>query len=207
MTFYQRIYKTFAPLVKRLYRIDASGTENIPAGGAIIAANHTAFSDPIVISAAAGRQVRYMAKKELFVFPLGPLIKVLGAYPVDRGGADVTSIRRTIALVENGELVGIFPQGHRHGGEDPRETEIKPGVGMIAAHTRAPVVPVFIGNKKMKTRMFRKNRVVIGRPIPFEELFPDGHGHTQYMTASRAVFSEICALCCPPGAEKKEKNA
>ena len=144
MTFYEKIYKTFAPLVIRLYRIRTEGTENIPETGAILASNHTAFSDVLVISAAARRQVRYMAKKELFATPLAPLIRFLGAYPVDRGGADVSSIRRTLALVEEGELVGIFPQGHRQGGKDPRTTEIKPGIGMLAYHTKAPVVPVFL---------------------------------------------------------------
>ena len=109
MSFYDRFYRIFSSFVRHLYRIEVIGAENLPAEGAILAANHTAFSDPIVLSAAAGgRQVRYMAKKELFGTPLAPLIKALGAYPVDRGGSDVTSIRRTISLVEGGELVGIF---------------------------------------------------------------------------------------------------
>ena len=115
---YRTIYRLFAPLVKALWRIEGVGTENIPETGAILAANHTAFSDVLVISAAAGRKVRYMAKKELFATPLAPLILALGAYPVDRRGSDVSSIRKTIALVEKGELVGIFPQGHRQGGKD-----------------------------------------------------------------------------------------
>ncbi len=194
---YQKIYKTFAPLVKKLYRIEAEGVENIPAAGAILAANHTAFSDPIVISAAAERQVRYMAKQELFHFPLGPLIRSLGAYPVNRGGADVGSIRRTIEMIEAGELVGIFPQGHRRGGEDIRNTEIKPGVGMIAYHTKAAVVPVFIGNRRMKTRMFRKNRVVFGKPVFYEDLMFEKGGKTEYLTASRLIFSHICAIAYP----------
>ena len=94
MTFYETMYKIFAAPVKWLYRIKAVGTENIPEGGCIIAANHTAFSDVLVISAAAKRQVRYMAKAELFKTPLKPLITALGAYPVSRGGADVGSTSR-----------------------------------------------------------------------------------------------------------------
>ena len=102
MSYYGTIYKLFAPLVIRLWRIRGVGVENIPPDGAILAANHTAFSDVLVISAAAGRQVRYMAKKELFATPLAPLIRSLGAYPVDRGGADIGSIRQTLSLVEAG---------------------------------------------------------------------------------------------------------
>ena len=194
MSFYSWFYRTFQPLVSRIYRIEAHGVENIPEGGAILASNHTAFSDVLVISAAARRQVRYMAKKELFSTPIGPLIKALGAFPVDRGGMDVGSIKRTIVLIESGDLVGIFPQGHRHGGEDPRETEIKAGVGFIAYHTKASVVPVFLDNDRMKTGVFRKNRVTFGEPIPFESLGFTKGGRTEYMNASRIIFDKVCEL-------------
>ncbi len=194
MSFYSRFYKTFEPFVSWLYRIDAHGTENIPSGGALLASNHTSFSDVLVISAASKRQVRYMAKKELFGTPIAPLIKALGAYPVDRGGADVKSIKNTLSLIESGELVGIFPQGHRHGGEDPRQTEIKAGVGFIAYHTKAQIVPVFIENSRMKTGVFRKNHVTFGTPVTFEELGFSKGGRDEYMRASRIIFGHICAI-------------
>ncbi|MGN1410627.1 MAG: lysophospholipid acyltransferase family protein, partial [Eubacteriales bacterium] len=88
MSFYRWFYNTFEPFVSWIYRIERVGVENIPEDGAILASNHTSFSDVLVISAAAKRQVRYMAKKELFKTPLKPLITALGAYPVDRSGAD-----------------------------------------------------------------------------------------------------------------------
>ena len=195
MTFFEKMYKMFQPAVFKLWRIQVSGEENIPEGGAIVASNHTAFSDVLVISASTKRQVRYMAKKELFKIPLlGPLIKALGAYPVDRGGGDVGSIKKTIALVEKGELVGIFPQGHRHSGVDPRGTEIKHGVGMVAYHTKACVLPVFIDSKKMHTAMFRKNHVTFGKPIPFEDLAFISGGRNEYMNASRIIFDRVCAI-------------
>ena len=198
MSYYGTIYKLFAPLVIRLWRIRGVGVENIPPDGAILAANHTAFSDVLVISAAAGRQVRYMAKKELFATPLAPLIRSLGAYPVDRGGADIGSIRQTLSLVESGELVGIFPQGHRRGGVDPRGTEIKPGVGMLAYHTKAPVVPVYLSNSRMKTGIFRRNTVTFGKPIPYEELGFSRGGREEYKEASALIFERICSLGDPP---------
>ena len=191
---YRTIYRLFAPLVKALWRIEGVGGENIPETGAILAANHTAFSDVLVISAAAGRKVRYMAKKELFATPLAPLILALGAYPVDRRGSDVSSIRKTIALVEKGELVGIFPQGHRQGGKDPRKTEIKPGIGMLAYHTKAPIVPVFLSNSRMKTGIFRKNTVTFGAPLSFEDLGFTHGGREEYASASRIIFDHVCAL-------------
>ncbi len=194
MSFFEKIYKLFQPAVFRLYRIHVSGEENIPEGGAIIASNHTAFSDVLLISASTKRQVRYMAKKELFKTPLAPLIKALGAYPVDRGGADVGSIKRTIALLNDGELIGIFPQGHRHGKKDPRGTEVKAGVGMIAYRSGAPVVPVFLDNARMKTGILRKNYVTFGKAITFEELEFKSGGQTEYMNAARIVFDRICEI-------------
>lgn len=195
MTFYQWIYKTLEPAVSALYRIEAHGVENIPADGAIVASNHTSFADVLVISAAAKRQVRYMAKKELFKIPLlAPLIKALGAYPVNRGGPDVSSIKRTIELIEGGELIGIFPQGHRYGGQDPRTTEIKAGIGMITYRTKAPVVPVFLDGQSGKTRMFRKNVITFGEPIRFEELEFVKGGMTEYTRASQIIFNRICEI-------------
>lgn len=195
MTFYQWIYNTLEPAVSALYRIEAHGVENIPADGAIVASNHTSFADVLVISAAAKRQVRYMAKKELFKIPLlAPLIKALGAYPVNRGGPDVSSIKRTIELIEGGELIGIFPQGHRYGGQDPRTTEIKAGIGMITYRTKAPVVPVFLDGRSGKTRMFRKNVITFGEPIRFEELEFVKGGMTEYTRASQIIFNRICEI-------------
>ena len=70
--------------------------------------------DVVVLAAALPRQPRYMAKKELFKIPLlSQLIRALGAFPVDRGGADVSSIKKSIAMIEGGEVVSVFPQGHR----------------------------------------------------------------------------------------------
>ena len=195
MSFYDTIYKIFAPIVRGLYRIETVGQENIPEGGVILASNHTAFSDVLIISAAANRQVRYMAKKELFRIPLlKQLITALGAYPVDRGGADVGSIKRTISMLESGELIGIFPQGTRQGKKDPRETEVKGGIGMIAYHTKSPVLPVFISNNRMKTGAFRKNTVTFGTVIPFEELGFEKGGSKEYQQCAESVFREVCAL-------------
>ncbi len=190
------MYALLNPLVRLCYRLEIRGEENIPQdAGCILAANHTAFSDVLIVSAAARRQVRYMAKKELFKVPvLGSLIRAMGAYPVNRGGADVASIKHTIELVEAGEIIGIFPQGHRHGFEDPRETEVKGGVGLIEYHTKATVLPVYIDNKRGKTGIFRKNIVIFGKPIAFEELDFTPGGSKGYLNASREIFRRICAL-------------
>lgn len=196
MSFYRVMYTLLNPLVRLCYRLEIRGEENIPTqSGCILAANHTAFSDVLIVSAAARRQVRYMAKRELFRIPLlGFLIRVMGAYPVNRGGADVSSIKYTIELIESGELIGIFPQGHRHGYEDPRQTEVKGGIGLIEYHTKATVLPVYIDNKRGKTGIFRKNTVIFGKPVAFEDLDFTPGGSKGYMNVSREIFRRICAL-------------
>lgn len=191
--FYSFINTVMGPFLRWIYRVDVRGLENIPAGGAIIASNHTAFSDPVLISAACGRQIRYMAKKEIFKTPLGLLYRALGAYPVNRSGADVASIRHTVSMIGEGELIGIFPQGHRYGGQDPRTTQPKPGVAYFAYRTGATVVPCLISNSRMKTGIFRVNHVTFGKPIPVAELgFPE-EGKPDYRAAADYIFERICS--------------
>ena len=145
MSFYQSVYRLLARPLRAVFRVQVTGIEKLPQErGCILCANHTGNLDVLVISAGLNRQVRYMAKKELFRIPLlGSLVAALGAYPVDRGGADVASIRKTLRLLEEGELVGIFPQGTRYSGVDPKTTKLKHGAGMIAYHAKCDVVPVY----------------------------------------------------------------
>ena len=115
MKFYEAIYKIFARPVRALYRVRVIGAENLPAeGGCLLCSNHTSMRDVVVLAAALPRQPRYMAKKELFKIPLlSQLIRALGAFPVDRGGADVSSIKKSIAMIEGGEVVSLFPHADK----------------------------------------------------------------------------------------------
>lgn len=194
---YQNYYKFFAGLFKFLYRIKVVGAENIPEqDGFLVCSNHFSATDPIKISYAfRGHQIRYMAKKELFKIPgLNLLIKTMGAFPIDRSGADVGAIRHMMRLLESGECTGMFPQGTRHPKEDPRETSVKSGVGMIATHTEATVVPVFLYQKNFKHRIFRKTIVSIGKPIPFEEFEYEKGALGEYVRISKMVFDRICEI-------------
>ncbi len=194
--FYRRFYKIFRRPVKTAFRVRVDGAENIPSGGFILACNHTSLTDVLVLSEAmGGRQIRYMAKKELFRIPLfGALLRALGAYSVNRGGSDVHSVKTAISFIENGEVLGIFPQGTRCPRVDPRQTEVKGGLGLIAYHTKADVLPAFIDNVGRRTRIFRRNRVIFGELIKYEELGLTGGGVKEYRAAARFVFDRICGL-------------
>ena len=196
MSFYQSIYKLLARPLRAIFRVQIVGSEKLPQKrGCILCANHTSFLDVLIISTGLNRQVRYMAKNELFKVPLfGSLITALGAYPINRGGADVTSIRKTIRLVEEGELVGIFPQGTRCPGVDPRKTPVKHGAGMLAYHTKCDVVPVYIKTKNNKARFFQKTELIVGDVLPYESLNFDKGGIQEYKDATEKIFAAVCAL-------------
>lgn len=194
--FYRGIYALFARPLRALFRIRVVNPEKMPAeGGCILCANHTSMLDVLILSAGLHRQIRYMAKKELFRIPLlKGLITALGAYPVNRGGADVSSIKRTISMLEEGELIGIFPQGTRRPGVDPAATPVKNGVGMIAWHAHASVIPAFIRTKGNRVRFLHRTELILGDPIPFDSLGFTGGGSAQYSAVTERIFCDVCAL-------------
>ncbi|QDR80748.1 lysophospholipid acyltransferase family protein [Sporomusa termitida] len=150
------------------FRWRVIGAENIPAtGGVIIAANHISLWDPPVLGTALPRRIHFMAKEELFTNPvLGWLISRLGAFPVKRGIADRTAIRTALSLLENGSVLGLFPEGTRS------KTGVlgapEPGLAMLAVKAGVPVVPAaIIGTNKVLRdgHLFPQFRVIFGEPL------------------------------------------
>lgn len=204
--FYRFIYKTFGAPVRAIWRITSEGAENIPEGGCILISNHTSFSDVLVLEASQTRQVFFMGKKELFKIPLlNSLIKALGAFPVNRGGADVSSIKRTISEINSGRMVGIFPQGTRCRNVDPRTTDVKGGVAMIAVRAGCPIVPAYIDGAAGRTRAFSKNHVKFGAPISVSELESAVESRRDYQGMIEYAFSKVCELKYGEGCGKMIK--
>lgn len=209
---YRVIYAIFSGIVGFLFNIKVVNKDREPdEGGYVVCANHVSATDPIALCYAFRKnQVHFMAKKELFKVPLlAPLIKVLGAFPVDRGGNDVGAVKTAISLVSEKKSMGIFPQGHRYPEENPRNTKTKNGVALIATKTGADILPCYIWRKKNKFKLFRRTYVIIGEVIPFESLDynPDASG--EYARITNIAFDKICALGEEFDAElnaKKQKN-
>lgn len=197
MSFYSFVRGAFGPLFRFLYRIKVHGTENIPEeGGLLICPNHISAMDVIFLTAVTKkRQIRYMAKAELFKIPgLKQLISALGAFPVNRGGADVGAIRKTVGILKEGGTVGIFPQGTRCTGVEPKETSAQTGVGYIAYHSGASVIPVAIITKGYKKKLFRRVDIIYGKPITNREFgFVTGKRDEQKAAADK-IFGEILKL-------------
>jgi 1-acyl-sn-glycerol-3-phosphate acyltransferase len=146
-----------------LWRLRVYGTERVPAsGGLVVACNHISNLDPPLLGASAPRPIRYMAKKELFEIPvLGPLIRALGAFPVDRQGSATAAIKRSVEVIRAGDCVGIFPEGGRNvaGDKEPRI-----GVALVASLADAPVVPAYVHNSGRAGRL-AQIKVVFGEPM------------------------------------------
>ena len=143
-----------------------------------------------LICAVAGVLIGICAKLPL----IGWIIKKLDAIKLDRGGGDVGAIKTTINLAKNGEIVSIFPQGHRYPGVDPATTPIKNGAGMIAYHSACNVLPVCIKTKKDKYHLFGRIEIHFGKPIPNDAFGFANGGSDEYKAATEKIFSEILKL-------------
>src|SRR2546429_8095709 len=105
------------PVVMGLYRLRVQGLEHLPEGGFVLAANHTSNFDPwaIGIPLLPRRQLRFMAKSELFNPLLAPILRAGGAFRVRRGKGGGGGIRTAGGLVRSGGDGGMFPEGTRRG--------------------------------------------------------------------------------------------
>lgn len=186
-------------IAKVAFRLHVEGEEFIPrTGPTILAANHVSFIDPIIIMASVRRPVRFMAKKELFRFPLfGWLLRQFGTFPVNRTRINLQAFKQATSLLEAGEVIAMFPEGTRGDGIELRPA--KPGIGLIAARTGAPVVPVLHrGTGKVLPRgawFPRPHRIVIkfGAPLRFAE-GQIGKRQDQAELFSQTIMENIAAL-------------
>ncbi len=196
MSFYSKAKFLLAGLIRKLWRVRVIGAENErPDKAYLICANHMSMFDPIVIGAAIKHNPKYMAKAELMRIPiLNLLLKALGAFAVDRKGADVATIRKTINMLKEGESIMMFPQGTRHKGVDPKTTNVKFGCAMIAHKAEVAVLPVYIKVKDYKVRLFRKTTIIIGKEISCDELNAVSNGGEDHKKSAEYIFSKITEL-------------
>ena len=186
-------------IAKVTFRLHIEGEEFIPrTGPTILAANHASFIDPIIIMVSVRRPVRFMAKKELFRFPLfGWLLRQFGTFPINRNRINLQAFKQAASILEAGEVIAMFPEGTRGDGIELRPA--KPGIGLIAARTGAPVVPVLHrGTEKVLPRgawFPRPHRIVIkfGAPLRFGE-GQIGKRQDQAELFSQTIMEKIAAL-------------
>jgi 1-acyl-sn-glycerol-3-phosphate acyltransferase len=162
------------PPVWLVFRLRASGKENIPReGGFVLSANHLSNLDPWALGLPLfpRRQLRFMAKAELFQSPLAPIVKAAGAFRVRRGKGDAEAIATAMQLAHEGEVVVIFPEGTRRQKGLVKRHEARPHTGAVRIALRAgvPLVPAAIGGTDRLKRL-GPLRVAYGTPIELEDL-------------------------------------
>lgn len=188
------IFRGFVKIVFDIfYRVEVVGKENVPESGPLIlCANHNGELDMFFIGYKINRLVRYMAKEELFKNPfLAKFITWLGAFPVKRGKADVEAIKTSLRILENNEVLGIFPEGTRMKNKDAKSVRIKPGVALLAQKSGAPIIPVAVTGKY---RPFSKIKVVFGKPFTLDLDKDKKYTNSELAEIAKDIMSKVYAL-------------
>jgi len=193
------LLRPLCPLGKLLFRklmgISAEGTENIPEGECIVASNHRSHLDPPVLNAVFPEPLIFLAKEELFNPPLGWVIRHMRAVPVKRRG-DVEVLSLSLEFLKRGLKIAIFPEGTR--ARPGQFLKPKPGVGILAVKSGAPVLPVLIEGTDLSMprgskfpRPFGNIRVKIGKPFRAKDFSDDPRG---YREAAEEIMRRIQEL-------------
>ncbi len=151
---------------KVYYRAEIIGLENIPKEGPLIfCGNHRTYLDPPLMVATAKRDMKFLAKEELYNNKfLAFLGWVFEAIPVKRDEKDVSAIKTSLKFLKSGQCIGLFPEGTRNGLE--KGEKVKDGVAFFAVRSGAKVVPCGI---KGGTKENRKVTITYGMPLDYSE--------------------------------------
>jgi len=195
--YYRRAWRFANLLYRLLFGKHIYGRENIPSeGGILIACNHVSFWDPPLIGTASTRELHYLAKEELFHNRfLRWLITAHNAIPLRRAALSTTALKEAMAIVRSGGAVLIFPEGTRS--KIGKLLPPKPGIGLLAVSTDAPIVPASILNSNHSIEcMLRKRSVGIkfGKPFRVSDLKLDGSEDTsrgRYRRVGEEVMRRI----------------
>src|ERR1043166_3410553 len=174
----------------------------IQTGPVILAVNHQSFLDPPLAGNACDRAIFFLAKKSLMDGRvLGWLLPKLNVIPVNLEGGDRSALKALIRILSAGECALVFPEGSRT--PDGTLQPAQPGVGLVIAKTRAPVVPMRIfGAYEVwpihgKLRFRGKLTIFVGEPIHFSDVDLAGHGKDLYQRLSQRVMDAIAAISLP----------
>jgi 1-acyl-sn-glycerol-3-phosphate acyltransferase len=161
------------PVLYGLFRLRSTGRENLPEGGCVLACNHVSSFDPWALGMPLWPRtfLRFMAKSELYWFPLSRLIDGAGAFPVHRGQQDTVAIETAVRLAREGNVVAMFPEGTRRTKGLVKKFEARPrtGAARIALEAGVPLVPAAVTGTDKLLRL-AKLRVAYGAPVEIDDL-------------------------------------
>jgi 1-acyl-sn-glycerol-3-phosphate acyltransferase len=162
------------PILYGLFRLRVRGLENVPAsGGYVLACNHVSSFDPWPLGMPLwpGRMLRFMAKSELYWWPMRLVLDNAGAFPVRRGQADVEAIQTAVRLAREGEAIAMFPEGTRRRKGLVKRFEARPrsGAARIALEAGVPLVPAAVAGTDRLSRL-GPLRVAYGPAVDVDDL-------------------------------------
>jgi 1-acyl-sn-glycerol-3-phosphate acyltransferase len=200
---------------RHLYRVEIEHRERVPAAGPVIlVANHESMLDPFLLGLVTPREVRYMAKAELWHSRLlGAAVDALGCFPIERGTGDRSAVGRAVALLDERQVLGIFPQGTCL---PYRDRPWFRGAARLALATGTTIVPVCIIGSERALRPRKPKlglpriKLLVGEPIPVETTKPSV-ASAKALTARvedaieelRAPYGPPAHVWFPPGTTRK----
>jgi 1-acyl-sn-glycerol-3-phosphate acyltransferase len=174
----------------------------IQRGPVIVAMNHQSYLDPPLAGNVCDRAIYFLAKKSLLDTPmLRWLLPKLNVIPVELEGNDRSALKALIRVLRAGECVLVFPEGSRT--PDGNLQPALPGVGLVIARTRAPVVPMRIFGAfdawpiGGKLKVGRRITIVVGKPIYFSDAELQEPDRNIYAAISQRVMGGIAAISLP----------
>jgi 1-acyl-sn-glycerol-3-phosphate acyltransferase len=182
-------------------RFRSEGSMNVPSeGSCIIAANHVSYLDPPALGAGVShRIVHFMARDTLYSTRVGNwFMRNSQCIPLDRTKGDVGALRKALAFLKEGKVLGLFPEGTRS--LDGKMQPAKGGIGFLIAKAGVPVVPAFIyGTYKAFPRHSKwvkpgKMGIIYGKPIMPEEFAKLGNDRNSYDLIGQYVMKKIAEL-------------
>ncbi|MFM8552939.1 MAG: lysophospholipid acyltransferase family protein [Nitrospiraceae bacterium] len=197
------------------FRFRVRGVELVPKqGGLLVAANHASYLDIPLMGCGLKRRAWYLGRQDLF----GPnwvkaICRWLGWIPIRLGRLDREGFGKAIALIKQGQVVVIYPEGRRT--PDGSLRQGKPGLGVIVEETRCPVVPAYISGAydALPTGRtwvrFRPIQVTFGAPMDFAKELERVSGKEFYRHVSRTVLERIAELgqVAPPADRTADPTA
>ena len=188
------------PLLRSLFKFQIFGVENVPSNsGAMLMINHASYLDPIFIGGAVNRSIHYMARATLFKQGvIDKCLRSLNAFPVHLGSTDRGAIRNALKILDDGNLLLVFPEGTRS--FDGTLGKAQDGIGFMAYRTKADVIPVYLGgtqkawargSKMIKTA---KITVTFGKPLDMSIYRSSEATRETYSKIGAEVMARIAEL-------------
>jgi cytidylate kinase len=195
--FYRFIYLLARLFFKVCFRLRIYGLEHFRPGAAILAANHTSYFDPPVLSISCPEEVHFLARASLFDIPLlGRLIRRLNTHPVARDATDTQTLKMLIDLLTDGKKLILFPEGKRSPHDELLPLE--KGIAFLAHKTRCRIIPAYIEGAhaawpsgRKFPRLFGKITVVFGSSLELEEELNKKEAQTQLLKRTENAIRHL----------------